>query len=84
MEIKIKRSIKGELLAITQHEQNSYFWKANLTECPRFEDIKMELEVTLMTSWWNKAFLERRLSVYWLKCLRSPERESRLRDITTK
>ena len=53
MEMKVKSYPTGYLKAITQHEENSYFWKSDLTECPTFKDMKLELEVTLMVDWWN-------------------------------
>ena len=64
MEMKLKRSPDGKLLAITQHEENSYFWKSDLTECLTYPDEKFRLEVLLMVDWWNKLF-HTEFEIWW-------------------
>ena len=54
MRIEVGRFKDGRLKVTYRHEDNSYFWKSDLTECPRFEDEKLKLEVLFMVDWWNK------------------------------
>jgi hypothetical protein len=54
MKIEVSRFKDGKLKVIVRHEENSYFWKSDLTECPRFQNIKRILEVLMMVDWWNK------------------------------
>jgi len=58
MEMKIGRYRDGRLKAYSQHEETTYFWKSNLTECLVFENEKLRLEVLLMTDWWNREYHE--------------------------
>jgi len=64
MKMKIKRSSDGRLLAIVDHEENSYFWASSLTECPTFSDEEFRLEVLLMVDWWNRKH-HNEFEVYW-------------------
>lgn len=54
MKIEVSRFKHGELKVTYRHENNSYFWKSDLTECPKFENEKLKLEVLMMVDWWNK------------------------------
>jgi hypothetical protein len=54
MKIEVSRFKDGELKVTYRHENNSYFWKSDLTECPKFENEKLKLEVLMMVDWWNK------------------------------
>ena len=62
--MKIKRKPNGELLALVQHENSSNFWASDLTECPKFEEMRDKLEVTLMTAWWNIAHHDE-FEIWW-------------------
>ena len=54
MKIEVNRFKDGRLKVIVRHENNSYFWNSDLTECLKFENLKDEIEVLVMTDWWNK------------------------------
>jgi len=54
MEIEVSRFKDGRLKIIVHHKENSYFWASSLTECPKFENEKLKLEVLMMADWWNK------------------------------
>jgi len=56
MKIEVSRFKDGKLKVIVRHEENSYFWRSNLTECPKFENVKHILEVLMMVDWWNKEY----------------------------
>ena len=57
MKIGISRFWKdGRLKATVQHEENSYFWESDLTECLKFEDEKLRIEVLVMIDWWNRNY----------------------------
>jgi hypothetical protein len=57
MKMEISRFWKdGKLKAKAQHEDNSYFWKSDLSECLKFEDEKLRVEVLVMVDWWNKKY----------------------------
>ena len=59
MKIEVSRFGKdGRLKVIVRHEANSFFWPTDLTECPRFEDEKLRVEVLHMVDWWNKGHHE--------------------------
>lgn len=64
MRIEISRYPDGRLKVIVHHEENSYFWKSNLTECLTFPDEKHKLEVLLMVDWWNRKH-HKDFEVYW-------------------
>lgn len=53
MKIEVNRFKDGSLKVIVHHEEDSYFWKASLTECPKIENEKLKLEVLMMVDWWN-------------------------------
>jgi len=74
--MKVKRSPAGNLLAIIQHEENSYFWKSDLTECPTYADEKLKLEVLLMVDWWNNYFHED-FEVWWNLLMRFHNKKKR-------
>lgn len=54
MKIEVSRFKDRRLKVIVHHEKGSYFWKSNLTECPKFENVKDLLEALIMVDWWNK------------------------------
>jgi hypothetical protein len=54
MKIEVSRFKDGRLKVIIRHEEDSYFWKSSLTECPKFENEKLKLEVLMMVDWWNR------------------------------
>ena len=55
MYMKIDRFKKdGRLKATAQHEDNSYFWKSDLSECLVFKNEKLITEVLLMVDWWDR------------------------------
>ena len=56
MKMEVGRYRDGRLKAKAQHEGNSYFWPSDLTECLRFEDEKLRIEVLTMVDWWNKKY----------------------------
>lgn len=56
MKIEISRFKDGKLKVVVHHENNSYFWKSDLTECVKFENLKDELETLVMTDCWNKKY----------------------------
>jgi len=58
MRIEVSRFIDGSLKVIVHHEEDSYFWKSSLTECPKFENEKLKLEVLTMVDMWNKEYHE--------------------------
>jgi len=59
MYMKVDRFTKDDRLKATaQHEDNSYFWKSDLTECLVFENEKLRIEVLLMIDWWNRTHHE--------------------------
>ena len=58
--MKVKRFKKdGRLEAIAQHEDNSYFWKSDLTEAIVLKDEKLRIEVTLALDLWNRKYHEK-------------------------
>jgi len=60
MKMEISRFSKdGKLKARVRHEGSSYFWKSDLTECLRFDDEKLRIEVLVMVDWWNRKYHER-------------------------
>jgi len=58
MRIEVGRFKDGRLKLIVHHEENSYFWKSSLSECPRMEDEKLRIESLLMFDWWNGQYHE--------------------------
>lgn len=59
MKMEISRFSKdGKLKARARHEDNSYFWKSDLTECLRFDDEKLRIEVLIMVDLWNRKYHE--------------------------
>jgi len=54
MRIEVSRFRGGKLKVTYRHEDNSYFWKSDLTECPTFENEKLKVEVLMMVDSWNK------------------------------
>jgi len=62
--ILLERFPNGHLKVLIQHEENSYFWKSNLTECPPFSDEKDRIEVLTMVDHWNKEHHDE-FEVWW-------------------
>ena len=56
MFMKVKRYKDGRLEAVAQHENNSYFWKSDLTESIVLEDEKLRIETTLALDLWNRKY----------------------------
>lgn len=57
MKMEIGRFTKdGKLKARARHEDNTYFWKVDLTECLKFDDEKLKIEVLIMVDWWNRNY----------------------------
>ena len=54
----------GSLKVIVHHEEDSYFWKSSLTECPKFDNEKLKLEVLAMVDLWNKEY-HKEFEVLW-------------------
>lgn len=60
MKIELGRFVRdGRLKATVIHEANSYFWKSDLTEVPKFDDEKLRIEVLVMVDWWNRRYHQR-------------------------
>jgi len=56
MKVEISRFKDGKLMAVVQHEKNSYFRPQEATECLVFDDQKLRTEVLLMVDWWNRKY----------------------------
>jgi len=56
MKIEVGRYPNGNLKVIVHHEEDSFFWKSNLTECLKFEIEKLRLEVLLAIDLWNRNY----------------------------
>jgi len=54
MKIEVSRFKDNRIKVIVHHQEDSYFWVSCLTECPKFENEKLKLEVLMMVDWWNK------------------------------
>lgn len=54
MRIEVGRYPNGKLKVIVHHEEDSFFWKSNLTKCLKFEIEKLRLEVLLAIDLWNR------------------------------
>jgi hypothetical protein len=54
MKIEVSRFRDGRLKVIVHHQEDSYFWTSSLTECPKFQNEKLKLEVLIMVDWWNR------------------------------
>lgn len=72
MRIEVGRFIDGSLKVIVHHEDNSYFWKSSLTECPKFENEKLKLEVLMMADLWNKKY-HKLFDLLWNSMKNRPE-----------
>ncbi len=71
MWFEVKRSTKnGKPLLIVHYEENTNFWKQDMTECPSFPELKDRLEFTLMVShWWENHHHEFEEKWQWIKRL---------------
>ncbi len=54
MKIVIGRFKDGRLKAIVHYEEDTNFWKSELTECLAFPKEKDKIETTLAISHWNE------------------------------
>ena len=59
MTMEISRFKDGKLKVRFRHEDNSYFWKTDSTECLKFDIEKLRTEVLIMVDWWNRKYHER-------------------------
>jgi len=61
MNILVSRFKKDGRLKVTKEheEEDSNFWKADFSECLRYDDKKLEIEVLLMCDWWNREYHEK-------------------------
>ena len=56
MKIEISRFKDGRLKVIVHYEEDSNFWKSDLTECLAFSKEKDKIETTLAIDLWNKKY----------------------------
>ena len=59
MRIEISRFKDGRLKVIVHYEEDSNFWKSDLTECPAFPKLKDKIETTLALDLWNRKYHDR-------------------------
>ena len=76
MKIEISRFKDGRLKVIVHHEEDSYFWKDSLTECPTFPNEKLKIETLMMVNWWNKEH-HKEFELLWDSWLKDKFQENR-------
>jgi len=56
MRIEISRFKNGRLKVIVHYDEDSNFWKSDLTECLAFSKEKDKIEATLAIDLWNRKY----------------------------
>jgi len=56
MRIEISRFKDGRLKVIVHYDEDSNFWKSDLTECLAFSKEKDKIEATLAIDLWNRKY----------------------------
>ena len=58
MKLELCRFNDGKWKLIVRHENSSYFWVSDLTECAKFDNVKDVVEALIMVDYWNRNFHE--------------------------